>query len=66
MVLTKLDEVLKDRSMTVEELAVKSMLSAKSIYNASKGRGVSLNTAKRIAQGLKLKISQLIHEKSEA
>jgi predicted transcriptional regulator len=62
MVLTKLNDVLKNRGMTVEELAAKSMLSAKSIYNAGKGRGVSLNTAKRIAQSLKLSVSQLKYE----
>lgn len=59
MVLTKLEQVMKDREMTVEELAVKTMLSAKSILTAKKGRGVSLNTGKRIAKGLKLNLEAL-------
>jgi predicted transcriptional regulator len=59
MVLTKLTEILENRGMAIEELAAKTLLSAKTIYNAKKGRGVSLNTGKRIAKTLRLDLSQL-------
>jgi transcriptional regulator with XRE-family HTH domain len=60
MVLTKLPEILKNREMSDEQLAVKTMLTVRSIQNAKKGRGVSLNTSKRIAKGLKLTLDQLV------
>jgi transcriptional regulator with XRE-family HTH domain len=60
MVLTKLTEILKNREMSDEQLAVKTMLTVRSIQNAKKGRGVSLNTSKRIAKGLKLTLDQLV------
>jgi transcriptional regulator with XRE-family HTH domain len=59
MVLTKLTEILKNREMSDEQLAVKTMLTVRSIQNAKKGRGVSLNTSKRIAKGLKLTLKEL-------
>ena len=59
MVLTKLQGVLEDRNMTIAELAVKTMLSVSAIQNAKKGRGVSLATAKRIAQSLKMDLCNL-------
>ena len=58
--LTKLTEILKNREMSDEQLAVKTMLTVRSIQNAKKGRGVSLNTSKRIAKGLKLTLDQLV------
>jgi hypothetical protein len=45
--------------MSDEQLAVKTMLTVRSIQNAKKGRGVSLNTSKRIAKGLKLTLKEL-------
>jgi len=60
MVLTKLGQIMEDRGMTVEELAVKAMMSSRSIMNAKKGKGVSRNTCKRIAKAFKIDLGQLI------
>jgi transcriptional regulator with XRE-family HTH domain len=59
MVLTKLKDVMAEQNMTIEELAAKCMMSARSIIKAKKERGVSLNTCKRIAKGLNMKLEQL-------
>jgi len=49
-----------ERNMTDEQLAAKTMMTSRSIQNAKRGRGVCLNTGKRIAKGLKLDLSQLL------
>jgi DNA-binding Xre family transcriptional regulator len=59
MVLTKLKEIMDKRGLKVEEVAAKALLSARSIANAQKGRGVSLTTGKRIAISLKMKLEDL-------
>ena len=59
MVLTKLDNIMCDLNMRDEELAAKTFLTVRSIQNAKKGRGVCLNTGKRIAKGLNIKLEQL-------
>ena len=60
MILTKLQKTMDDRQLTVEELAAKSLMSARSILNAKRGRGVALNTAKRLAICLRMKLEDLI------
>ena len=60
MVLTKLQQIMSEREITIEELAAQTMMSSRSIFNAKRGRGVSLNTGKRIAKGLKMKLEHLI------
>jgi transcriptional regulator with XRE-family HTH domain len=60
MVLTKLQQIMTERNMTDEQLAAKTMMTSRSIQNAKRGRGVCLNTGKRIAKGLKLDLSQLL------
>ena len=59
MVLTKLQEIMTQLNMTDEQLAVKTMMTSRSIQNAKKGRGVSLNSAKRIAKALKMDLNKL-------
>ena len=59
MVLKNLTEVMSDRNITVEELAVHTMMSARSITNARRSKGVCLNTGKRIAKALKINLSEL-------
>lgn len=60
MVLTKLKEIMENKGMTAADLASKAMMSTKSIDNATKGKGVSLNTGKRIALSLKMKLEDLV------
>lgn len=60
MVLTKLQQIMEVRGITAEELAVKTLMSHRSIENAKKGKGVLMNTGKRIAMGLKMKLEELI------
>jgi transcriptional regulator with XRE-family HTH domain len=60
MVLTRLAETLKLKSITAEELAAKSLMSVRSVENAKRGRGVSLTTSKRIALSLKMQLEDLI------
>lgn len=60
MVLSKLEKIMADRGITSAELAVKTIMSVRSVENAKKRRGVSLMTGKRIASGLKLNLEELI------
>lgn len=60
MVLKKLQETMDQKDVTVAELAAKTMMSTRTIDNAKRGRGVSLNTGKRIAIGLKMKLEDLV------
>jgi transcriptional regulator with XRE-family HTH domain len=55
--LTKLKEAMGD--MRPEELAVKTGLSASTIYKAIRGGIVTLGTATLIAQGMKKKVWEL-------
>ena len=60
MVLTQLEKVMGERKISAEELAAKTLMSVRSVENAKKGKGVSLNTGKRISHGLKMKLDELL------
>lgn len=60
MVLNKLQEAMQSRELTVAELAAKTMMSTRTIENAKSKKGVSLNTGKRIALSLKMKLEDLV------
>jgi DNA-binding Xre family transcriptional regulator len=60
MVLTKLKKIMDDKDLSSEALAVITLLSARSIDKARAGKGISLNTGKRIAKGLKMKPEELV------
>lgn len=60
MVLSKLKEAMEVKKVTETELAAKVMLTTRSIQNAMNKKGVTLNTAKRIASGMRINLEQLI------
>lgn len=65
MVLKQLSAFMKKHNISNESLAAKATVSAKTIFNAKKGRGINLNTGKRIAAGLaslgqKVKLDELV------
>lgn len=59
MVLTQLQRIMEERKITVESLAAVSSVSCRTITSARKGRGMSLNTCKHIAKGLKINLEAL-------
>jgi len=59
MMLPKLQEFMKRNNISDEELAVKSLVSVRSIQNAKRCKSINRNTGKRIAQALKIKIDIL-------
>jgi len=49
------------KEMKVEELAVKVLMSARTVEKARQAKiGLPLNTCKRIASGLKMKLEDLV------
>ena len=60
MVLAQLEIIMAERGLSNEQVAAKANLSAKSVMNAKKGRGVSLNTGRHIATALKVPLDKLI------
>ena len=61
MVLKKLAEILKERSMSIESVAIlgKGDFSSMTVRRASKGKGIDLLKAKAIAKALHLKMEEL-------
>ena len=60
MILSKLKETMKEKKLSTEELAVKTCMSSSTIFKARSGTHVTVNTAKRIASGLRVDLEKLI------
>lgn len=60
MVLTRLKAVMEAKNISSEELAAKTFMSARSIDKAKSGRGISINSGKRIANGLHIKLEEIV------
>ena len=60
MKLSQLKTVMESGKVSVEHLADKTCMSASTIFKARKGNPVSVNTAKRIASGMRINLEQLI------
>ena len=60
MVLSQLGAKMQKRNISNVELAAKTMMSSRSIENAKKGKGISINTGRRIAAGMKMKLEELV------
>jgi transcriptional regulator with XRE-family HTH domain len=59
-VLNNLGKIRKEKSLSQEEVAVKSGVSLRTVAKAESGKGVSLTTLKHIASGLKVKTEDLL------
>lgn len=60
MILSQLKKAMDENKVSVEHLADKTCMSASTIFKARKGNKINVNTAKRIASGLRMNIEQLI------
>ena len=60
MVISKLQEIRKANSVSIEELAVKTLLTSRTIENMERGKGTTLNNAKRVAKALGVKLEEII------
>ena len=60
MVLSKLQNVMSEKNISPEHLANAAGVSVRTIENARRGKGVSLNTGKHIAKGIKIKLEELV------
>jgi DNA-binding XRE family transcriptional regulator len=58
-IMSKIDELLEVKGMSAEELAGSTGLPRMTIYNARRGKNVTLITAMKIAKSLDVEVSEI-------
>lgn len=59
MIITQIKKIREEKGLTAEHVADKALVSAKTVYNAERGRSVNISTAKRLAKAIGVTLDEL-------
>ena len=65
VIINKIDEFMKRRDLSADELSELAELTTMTISNARRGKGLTLRTAIKIAQALKASVDEIFYVQEE-